>query len=142
MTTSMIGSAQEAASRDRRGHLARHGLTVLRLLLAIEFAGAGLMKLGGTETMVVLFDDIGAGQWFRYVVGTLELAGGVGLLVPRLTAAAALGLTGLITGALITNAVLLGGVPIIEALFLAGTATLTYTGRAELRSLAGRVRRG
>jgi hypothetical protein len=34
--------------------------------------------------MADLFADIGAGQWFRYAVGGPEVAGGVGLLVPRL----------------------------------------------------------
>jgi hypothetical protein len=45
------------------------------------------------------------------------------------------------TGALVTHAVVLGGAPVIEAVFLAGTTTVGYTRRAELRSLAGRVRR-
>jgi putative oxidoreductase len=141
MTTSTIDSSQQAASRGRRDRLAKYGLTVLRLLLAVEFAGAGLMKLAGVDIMVAMFDDIGAGQWLRYVVGALELAGAVGLLVPRLVGAAALGLTALMTGALLTNAVVLGGAPVIETVFLAGTATIAYTRRAELRTLAGRVRR-
>jgi putative oxidoreductase len=100
------------------------------------------MKLVGVDTMVTLFDDIGAGQWLRYVVGVLELAAAVGLLVPWLAGAAALGLIGLMTGALITHAVVLGGAPILEAVLLAAAATIVSARRAELRSLAARLRRG
>jgi putative oxidoreductase len=142
MTTSNFGTPQQVAARRRPRRAARYALAALRILLAVEFAGAGLMKLGGVESMVALFADIGAGQWFRYVVGALELAGAVGLLVPRLAGVAALGLTGLMTGALVTHAVVLGGAPVIEAVFLAATTTVAYARRAELRSLAGQRRSG
>ena len=33
--------------------------------------------------MTRTFNQIGAGQWFRYLVGALELAGAIGLLIPR-----------------------------------------------------------
>ena len=45
----------------------------------------------------------GAGQWFRYLVGILELAGAIGLLIPRLAAPAALGLLGVMIGAFFTQ---------------------------------------
>lgn len=130
--------SQNLAPRTRRGRAGRLALTVLRVLLVIEFAGAGLLKLGGAEPMVQLFDEIGAGQWLRYVVGVLELAGAVGLLVPRLTGLAAAGLTGLMAGALVTHAVVLGGLPVIETLFLLASAAITYARRAEVRSLVVR----
>jgi uncharacterized membrane protein YphA (DoxX/SURF4 family) len=57
---------------------------------------------------VWLFEQIGAGQWFRFLVGVLELAGGIGLLIPRLAAPAAIGLMGLMIGAAFTQAVVLG----------------------------------
>jgi len=142
MTTNTIGVPRQVPAGRRPRRLTRHALTALRILLVVEFAGAGLMKLVGVESMVALFADIGAGQWFRYVVGTLELAGAAGLLVPRLAGPAALGLTGLMTGALLTHAVVLGGAPILEAVFLAATATITSARRAELRSLTGLLRRG
>jgi hypothetical protein len=41
------------------------------------------MKLGGVDSMVPLFADSGAGQWLGYVVGVPEVAGAVGLLIPR-----------------------------------------------------------
>jgi uncharacterized membrane protein YphA (DoxX/SURF4 family) len=55
--------------------------------------------------------DTGAGQWLRFLVGVLELAGAVGLLVPALVGAAAAGLAALLTGALIIRVAVLGGPP-------------------------------
>jgi uncharacterized membrane protein len=76
---------------------------VLAVVLALAMAGAGLAKLGGDAAMVEMFDDIGAGQWLRWMVGGLELAGAVGLLVPRLRAWAALGLLVLLVCATVAN---------------------------------------
>jgi uncharacterized membrane protein YphA (DoxX/SURF4 family) len=56
----------------------RRLLWIPRVVLALAMLGAGLAKLFGEPAMVTLFDDIGAGQWFRHVVGALEVAGGVG----------------------------------------------------------------
>ena len=81
------------------------GLWIVQGVLAFQFAGAGVMKLMGAAEMVTLFADIGAGQGLRYVVGALEVAGAVGLLVPRLAGLAALGLVGLMLGATFTNVV-------------------------------------
>src|SRR3954468_18200265 len=76
---------------------------VARAFLALVFLGAGTSKLASDPAMVTMFDQIGAGQWLRYLVGTLELAGAVGILVPRLSALAATGLVLLMIGASITN---------------------------------------
>jgi uncharacterized membrane protein len=79
------------------------GLWILRLFLTSQFAAAGTMKLAGNEQMVSMFSEIGVGQWLRYVIGALEIAGALGVLVPRLSGLAALGLTALMAGAVITN---------------------------------------
>jgi hypothetical protein len=64
----------------------------LRVVLAVQFAFRRRDEARGTQEMVDLFADIGVGQWFRLVVGALELAGAIGLLIPRLAWLAALGL--------------------------------------------------
>jgi putative oxidoreductase len=96
----------------------RRGVTVAlwagQGLLAAAFLLTGGGKLAGTERMVDLFDTIGAGQWFRYVVGALEVAGAIGLLVPRLAGLAALGLSGVMAGAVVTE-LLIGGTPLPPA---------------------------
>ena len=53
--------------------------------------------------MVAMFDDIGHGQGLRLLVGVCELAGGIGLLIPRLARLAAVGLVLLMVGAVVTN---------------------------------------
>jgi len=60
----------------------RIGLPALRIGLAVVFAAAGLAELGAEPAMVEMFADIGAGAWLRYLVGALQVAGAMGLLVP------------------------------------------------------------
>ena len=67
-------------------------LWALRILLAAIFLLTAVGKLLGQQFYVQQFDEIGAGQWFRYFVGVVELAGAFGLLVPALSWLAAAGL--------------------------------------------------
>ena len=80
--------------------------------------GAGIVKLTGDPSMITMFDTIGAGDWLRYVVGALEVAGAVGLLVSSLVFAAAVGLAGLLTGAALTNVVALDTPPFLPLVYL------------------------
>ena len=57
-------------------------LWILSGLVALAFIGAGGAKLAGTPAMVEAFDKVGLGQWFRYFTGLLEVAAGIGLLIP------------------------------------------------------------
>ncbi|MQY21076.1 DoxX family protein [Nocardia macrotermitis] len=66
----------------------------LRIVLGLFFIiASGLPKLLGDATAVHVFQQIGWGEWFRYLTGAVEVSGGLGLLIPRLTRAAAAGLT-------------------------------------------------
>src|SRR6266550_3154405 len=62
------------------------GALILQGLPAAAFLAAGGAKLAGVPTLVQLFDQIGAGQWFRIVTGLVEVAGAVALLVPGFAA--------------------------------------------------------
>ena len=77
--------------------------------LAFVFIGGG--KLAGTAAMVELFDKVGLGQWFRYLTGLLEVAAGIGLLVPRYAFYAAVLLLIVMMGAIITHVAAVGGSP-------------------------------
>ncbi|MEU7714520.1 DoxX family protein [Micromonospora chalcea] len=83
-------------------------LWVLQGFLGVFFivASAG-PKLFGEANAVQSFEDMGAAPWFRYFVGLVELAGGIGLLVPRLAGLAAVGLALLMIGAAVTQAFIL-----------------------------------
>jgi putative oxidoreductase len=89
----------------RVGHVA---LWALQILLALVFVvGSAAPKFFGEAYAVQIFAEIGVGQWFRYVVGALELVGGIGVLVPRAAGAAAVGLIGVMVGATAAQLVLL-----------------------------------
>ena len=87
----------------------RIALWVLKILVALAFAGAALLKLSGNEHMVAEFAEIGLGQWFRYLTGALELGGAILLLVPRTAVLAALALLGICAGALVAQVFVLHG---------------------------------
>src|SRR5258705_10899525 len=58
-------------------------LWVLQIGAAGMFLMVGYLKLSGNAQLVGLFQAIGLGQWFRYLTGSLEVAGGVFLFFPR-----------------------------------------------------------
>ena len=76
------------------------------VLMAALFTAASLPKLTGAQQMVDHFAHWGFPDWFRIVVGVLELGCSVGLLVPRVAAIAASGIVVLMLGATYTHAVL------------------------------------
>jgi hypothetical protein len=103
MTTA--GHATAPTTRSRGTHRA---LWVLQVLMGVFFIVASAApKFAGEAYAVQIFTEIGAGQWFRYFIGAVELAGGIGLMVPRLAGPAAVGLMGLMIGAGYTQAVVL-----------------------------------
>lgn len=120
------------------GRVLNVALWVLQVLLALMFAMAGIVKLIGDPTAVEMFGVIGVGQWFRYVVGALELAGAVGVLVPRLSGLAALGLACVMVGATITNLFVLDASP-LPTIGLLVVCALVARGRwSKTRALFGR----
>ncbi|MFB6721063.1 DoxX family protein [Kribbella sp. NPDC056345] len=118
-----MSTTMTTARRVRPGTVA---LWVLQVLLAASFVMAGLPKLSGDPVMTEMFAAIGAGQWLRYVVGVLELAGAIGLLIPRLSGAAALGLVGIMVGAVVTNVAALGVPPVVPSVYLLLAATIAW----------------
>lgn len=78
-------------------------LWILSILLTAMFLFAGvpkLMNLGQTKTMFVAYGYPG---WFAILIGVSEALGAVGLLVPRLAALAAAGLSIIMVGAFLTH---------------------------------------
>lgn len=81
------------------------GIWALAVILAAFFLVAGGLKLRGVPSQVENFAHWGYAGWFLYVVGAVEAAGAVGLLVPRLAGSAALLLGGTMLGAALTHLV-------------------------------------
>ena len=70
------------------------------ILLALAFIGAGFAKVSGQEMMIQSFTLFGLPDWFRVLIGGLEIIGGICLLVPVLTSASAFGLSIIMIGAI------------------------------------------
>jgi putative oxidoreductase len=128
-------AGQTPATRATRRRVLSIALWALQALLTIMFAMAGLAKVFGDPAMVEMFATIGIGQWFRYVVGALEIAGAVGVLVPRLSGLAALGLLCLMAGATLTNLFVLGASPLLPLVLLAVSALVAWVRRQRTRTL-------
>lgn len=104
------------------------------LLGAFFLVAAAAPKLFGEATAVEMFDDIGVGQWFRYLVGGLELVGAIGLVVPRVAGWAALGLAGVMAGAVVTSLFVLdaGWLTITPAILLALCGVIAWGRRRQI----------
>ena len=132
-------TTQTAPPRRRSAHVL---LWTAQIVLAAVFVYVATLRLTGASTSVQTFEKIGLGQWLRYLTGVVELAGGIGLLIPRLAGAAALGLVGVMIGATIANLVVL--TPALTALTIAlgiTSALIAWARWAEIRSLLDAVRR-
>jgi putative oxidoreductase len=102
---------------------------VLQGLAAFAFLAAGGSKLAGAGAMVGMFARLGAGQWFRYLTGALEVLGAVGLLIPKATFYGAVLLAMVMVGAIITHIAILGGNPTPAIVLLLINGTIAYLRR-------------
>lgn len=105
---------------------------VFQVVLGLLFIGGGMAKLFGDAAMVDLFDEIGAGAWLMYLVGACEVAGGIGLMIPRLCGLAAAALSALIVGAIVTNVVIVDESPVLPIVYLIVLAAITWRRRDRL----------
>ena len=115
--------------------LFRRGLAVL---LGLAFLAAGSAKLAGAAQMIAIFDQIGAGQWLRYVTGTIEVAGAVLVLWPARSAYGSALLACTMAGALFTHFAVIGGTwQPAAGLFVMALAS-TWMHRSQLSLLRNR----
>jgi putative oxidoreductase len=115
--------------------VAHRSLWVLQVLMGTFFIVASAApKFWGDPYAVLIFTEIGAGQWLRYFVGAVELAGGIGLMVPRLAGPAAVGFMGLMIGAAYTQAVVLGAPAMVltPAIIFVLAAVIAWGRRASI----------
>ena len=75
----------------------------IQILLAALFAFAALGKLTGNPQWISRFKGYGYSVGFRVLIGALEAAGALGLLIPQVAGYAAMGLLGIMSGALYTH---------------------------------------
>jgi uncharacterized membrane protein YphA (DoxX/SURF4 family) len=100
---------------------------VLQALAAAAFLYVGAIKIAGTNAQLIqLFNQIGIGQWFRYLTGGLEVIGAIALLVPRFTTFGALLLSFIMVGAVITHLFVVGGSPVPAIVLLVLTGSIAW----------------
>ncbi|WP_344472529.1 DoxX family protein [Nonomuraea monospora] len=108
---------------------------VLQVVVAGFFVVAALGKFAGAEPSASTFAAIGFGDWFRVLVGVLEVAGAVALLVPRLAGVAGLALAGLMAGAVVTEAFVSGGGVVLPLVLLLLCLVVAWGRRKETKQV-------
>jgi putative oxidoreductase len=102
----------------------------LQITAAIAFLMAGGSKLVGAEKMVTLFTNIGWGQWFRYLTGSLEIVGAMLLLLPSTAFWGGLLLAVIMVGGVFTHLFLVGGSPVPAIILFCITTTIAWLRRS------------
>ena len=113
--------------------------------LAAVFFLVGGAKLVGRHDMIVLFHDIGVGQWLRYLTGTLEVSGATLLLVPLFSGPSALALGGIMIVATLIELFVLHRPPVAALACLSGHtfvawARLSHTRRGSVEPVTANDR--
>jgi hypothetical protein len=125
----------------RRSRTRNIALWVLHVLAAACFLLAAAGKLTGAEPSASTFEALGWGDWFRNLVGVLEIVGVVALFVPLLTGLAALAFAVLMAGAVATEAFVTGGGVVLPLILFVVSAVIAWGRRdsiARLRALVTR----
>ncbi|MET7335128.1 DoxX family protein [Nonomuraea sp. NPDC005650] len=105
-------------------------LWALQVVVAGFFVMSAVSKFANAEPSASTFEAIGWGDWFRYFVGVLEVAGAVALFVPRLAGVAGLAFAGLAVCATLTEVFVSGGSVVLPLVLLALCAVIAW-GRRE-----------
>ena len=111
--------------------LPRVAIWACATLLGVAFVLVGILKLAGPSAIRwnERFLHWGYPASTRYVVGVLEVLGGVGVLIPKSRRVAAAILIALMIGALLTHVVNAEFQRVIPPLVLGGLAVLVFVWR-------------
>ena len=112
-------------------------LWVLRVLMAAVFLFAAFAKLTSLQMMVDEFAVLPVGDWFRYVVGLLELVGAIALLTPAVSGLGALLLLAVDIGAFFAQVLFIHIDWIHPIVIGAILAALVYLQRDSIRERLG-----
>ena len=81
---------------------------LLRIAVALVFGFLGKDKFAAQSQWIGIFEQIGFGQWFRYLTGVLQIGGAALVLIPRTFPVGILVLACTMLGAVLTWIFLLG----------------------------------
>jgi hypothetical protein len=140
----MTDPATPTAPSSRPRRWAGVLLWIGQAVLALVLVGAAFAKFGADPTATASFEAIGAGVLVRNLTGVTEIAAAVGLLVPLLAGAAAIGTTVLLTAAVAVEALRDGGAPVVPLVPLVLAVIVVIGRRASTvrlwRAVTGRAR--
>ena len=91
----------------------------------MTFVVAALGKFGGDPMVVATLDRIGFGDWFRYLLGVLEILGAVALFVPRLAGLKRLAFV-VVVGAVVVTVAVAGGSVVLPLALLILSAVIAW----------------
>ncbi|MGW1109214.1 DoxX family protein [Streptomyces sp. NPDC002540] len=135
-----LGTPADTRAGGRGGGAA--ALTVARVVLALFFGFSAFAKLIAHETAIESFDRMGWNQAAMYIIGGLEMAGAVALLIPVLAGVAAMAFCGLMAGASIVQLTLLDRVnAIMPALLIVLLVLIARERRDRTADLFALIRR-
>jgi putative oxidoreductase len=137
-TISTSAASVTPAGTRRRRDIA---LRVVQILLAAFFVFVAVPKLTSQPVAVEAFAKIGVGQWLRYFVAGCEIAGALGLVIPRLTGVASIGLVALMIGATITNVFVAPATAPLTAVLGLLFAFIAWQRRTETKALLHTLKR-
>ncbi|WP_030919668.1 DoxX family protein [Streptomyces sp. NRRL B-24720] len=139
MSETTMNTATRATAERGRGAVT---LTAARVVLALFFAFSASAKLIAHESAIESFDRMGWGHGTMYLIGALEMAGAVALLVPLLSGVAAMAFVGLLAGASVVQLTLLDPVnAIMPALLIVLVVLIARDRQDSTAQLIALVRR-
>ena len=104
--SAVMPRGEEATHENMNKNIILHvSLRVLAVLLGLVFAAAGAAKIGGADAPAADFVRFGYATWFLYLIGLIEFAAGIGLIIPKFTRYAALVLFPVLLGVIGTHLV-------------------------------------
>ncbi|MBW0115863.1 DoxX family protein [Pseudonocardia abyssalis] len=135
----MTATTSTRTSSRRAGSIA---LAVLQGLIVVAYLFSAYSKLSADPQAVAGFEMMGLGNVGLYGIGTIELLGALGLLIPRLMGLAATGLVLLMIGAVIATLVFVGGPLVaVPAVYLVLVSILAWGRRRSTAELVASLRR-
>ncbi|RSN52763.1 DoxX family protein [Actinomadura sp. WAC 06369] len=134
MTATRIPATAAATGDRRTGRRVLWGAQIL--IAAFLLVASGLPKFVGQADAVETFAALGWNDFMRYFVGAVEVAGAVGLVIPRLAGLAAIGLIGLMIGAALTQLLVIESAWALFPVALGAVfAAVAWDRRADTRAL-------
>ncbi|MGL5430344.1 MAG: DoxX family protein [Vibrio sp.] len=113
---------------------------ILSAVLSLIFLASGAAKLASLEFEIAAFARWGYAQWFMYVIGMLEVMGGIGMLLQRFAGLSSIGLALLMIGAITTHLQYAEwGMLVVASIILLLTLTRAWLGRAQLSRMVSHI---